>query len=175
MLTVVAVISVAAAIAVPQAAPTSAVAADAVAAEVAGALRFAQREAVRTCTYQQVSLAPASQVLRVYQPNASGGATSTHLVDKRPYQISFAGSAIPRATIVSSVFKYDGGPTTAYASFGPDGTPSYIDPSKVSQFLSQMFGGVDIDPLKEDGEIRIRHGNVERIVRVAPVTGRVTF
>jgi Tfp pilus assembly protein FimT len=136
--------------------------------EVASAMRFAQREAIRTGTYVQVSVDPATQVLRVYRPNGSGGDTATHPVDKRDYQISFAGNAMPRATIVSSVFRYDGGPTKNYASFSPDGTPSYIG-------VSGPFGMVDIDPLKEEGKITIRYGKVERVVRVAPVTGRVTF
>ncbi|KQQ88465.1 hypothetical protein ASF77_12415 [Massilia sp. Leaf139] len=175
MLVVIAVVGIAAAIAIPPASPLPSVAAEAAAAEVARALRFAQREAVRTGTYQQVSVDPATQVLRVYQPNASNGTTATHPVDKRPYEISFAGNAMPRATIVSAVFKYDGGPTTNYASFDPDGLPSYIDSSKISQFWSWLVNTVDTDPLKEDGKITIRYGNVERVVRVAPVTGRVTF
>jgi prepilin-type N-terminal cleavage/methylation domain-containing protein len=175
MLIVVAVLAVAASLAIPESDPQAAFAADAVAGEVARALRFAQHEAIRTGTYQQVSLDPASQELRVYQPNSSGGITSMHPVDKRPYQISFAGNAMPRATISSSVFRYDGGPTTNYASFGPDGTPSYIDPSKASQWWSALFGTVDIDPLKEEGKITIRYGHVERVVRVAPVTGRVSL
>jgi prepilin-type N-terminal cleavage/methylation domain-containing protein len=172
---VVAILSITAAIAIPKADPQAAFAADAAAAEVARALRFAQREAIRTGTYQQISVDPATQVLRVYQPDASTGTTATHPVDKRPYQISFAGNAMPRATIVSAVFNYEGGPTTNYASFGPDGTPSCVDPSKLSQLWSALLGTKDIDPLKDEGRITIRYGNVERVVRVAPVTGRVAF
>jgi prepilin-type N-terminal cleavage/methylation domain-containing protein len=163
MLTVVAVLSVAAVIAIPQASSLSPAAADAAAAEIASALRFAQREAIRTGKYQQVSVNPATQTLRVYEPNTGNGTTATHPVDKRAYQISFAGNAMPRAMIVSSVFKYEGGPTTNYASFGPDGAPGLLS------------GAKDIDLLKDEGKITIRHGNVERVVRLAPVTGRVTF
>src|SRR5689334_5063283 len=86
MVVVVAIVAVAAAIAIPRADLQAAFAADAVAAEVARALRFAQREAIRTGTYQQISVDPATQVLRVYQPNSSTGTTATHPVDKRPYQ-----------------------------------------------------------------------------------------
>lgn len=175
MLVVIAIVAIVAALAIPKADPQAAYAADAVAGEIVRALRFAQREAIRTGTYQQVSVDPTTQVLRVYQPNASGGSTTAHPVDKRDYQISFAGNAMPRATIASSVFRYDGGPTTNYASFGPDGTPSYIDPSKASQWWSALFGTIDIDPLKEEGKITIRYGNAERVVHVAPVTGRVAL
>jgi len=174
MLTVVAVLAVTAAVAIPKADPNTAFAADAAAAEVARAVRFAQREAIRTGTWQQVSADPVKQELRVYQ--ASTDTTATHPVDKREYKISFAGNAMQRATIVSAVFQYDGGPTTSFASFGPDGAPSYIDPSKIAQTLSLILtDGPDIDPLKAEGRITLRYANQERVVRVAPVTGRVTF
>jgi Tfp pilus assembly protein FimT len=175
MLAVVALLTLTAAITLPKADPQAVSAGDAIAAEVARAMRFAQREAIRTGKYQQVSVNPATQLLRVYEPNTADGTTATHPVDKSPYQISFAGNAMPRATIVSAVFNYEGGPTTNYASFGPDGTPSYVDPSKLSQLWSALFGTKDVDPLKDEGRITIRYGNVERVVRLAPVTGRVTF
>ena len=154
MLTVVAVISVVAVVAIPQASSLSPAAADAAAAEVTRAVRFAQREAIRTGTYQRVSADPVSQELRVYRPNASTGVTTVHPVDKRPYLISFQKDGMPRARIVSSVFTYEDGTVTNHAAFGPDGAPL---------------------PLKEEGRITLRHGNVERVVRVAPVTGRVTL
>ncbi len=176
MLVVCAVIGMTAAIAIPQAASLTPAAADAVASEIAQAIRFAQREAIRTGTWQQVSVNSATQELRVYQANDSTGVTAIHPVDKRDYKISFAGNAMPRATIVSAVFKYEGGPTTNYISFGPDGAPSYVDPNKLTQLFNQLLlGAKQIDPLKEDGLITIRYGAAERVVRVTPVTGRVTF
>jgi prepilin-type N-terminal cleavage/methylation domain-containing protein len=176
MVVVVALVAIAAAIAVPKADPQAAFAADAAVGEVARALRFAQREAIRTGSWQQVNFDPATQTLRVYRPTSAGGDTATHPVARRDYQISFAGTAMPRATIVSAVFQYDGGPTLNAASFGPDGAPSYLDPSKTAQALSLFLtGSPDIDPLKAEGKITLRYGNQERVVRVAPVTGRVTF
>lgn len=176
MVIVVAILAVVASITLPKADPQAVVNADAAAAEIASALRFAQREAIRTGTYQRVSIDPATQQLRVYRPTASGSTTATHPVDKGAYQISFAGNAMPLATIVSAVFKYQGGRTTNYASFGPDGAPAYVDDSLLSQFFfGQLLGTKDIDPLQEDGAITVRHGNAERVVRVAPVTGRVWF
>lgn len=176
MVIVVAILAVAAAIAIPKADPNAAFTADVAAAEVARAVRFAQREAIRTGTWQQVSADSAKQELRVYQANNSAGITATHPVDKREYKISFAGNAMQRATIVSAVFQYEGGATTGFASFGPDGAPAYIDPNKFVQVVSQFLtSGPDIDPLKAEGKITLRYANQERIVRVAPVTGRVTF
>ena len=177
MLVVIAVIGVTAAIALPRAAPLSPGVADAVASDITQAIRFAPREAVRTGRYQHVSVDPATQSLRVYEPNNPTGITATlHPVDKRPYQISFAGNTMPRATIVSSVFKYDGGPTGNFVSFGPDGAPAYVDPNLLTQSLfSLLVGAKDIDPLKEEGKITIRYANQERVVRVAIVTGRVAW
>lgn len=166
MLIVVAILSVAAAVAIPHASSTTPQVVDAAAAEVARALRFAQREAIRTRSFQWVSIDPASQVLRVYKPTSSGGQTTLHPVDKRDYQISFGKDATSGATIVSAVFKYDKGATTNYISFTPDGSPG-----DMHQFLVTK----DIDPLKEDGVITLRYGNAVRVVRVAPVTGRVSL
>src|SRR5688500_15646486 len=73
MIAVVAVLATAAAIVIPKADPQVSIAADAVAGEIARAVRFAQREAVRTGTYQLISVDPATQVLRVYQSNSSDG------------------------------------------------------------------------------------------------------
>lgn len=175
MVIVIAVLAIAASIAVPKADPLGTFAADAMAGEVARALRFAQREAIRTGTYQHVSVDPATQLLRVYRPNNSTGVTATHPVDKSDYQISFAGNAMPRATIVSSVFRYEGGPILNVASFGPDGAPSYVDKSQLSMLWGLLSGTPDVDPLKEEGRITIRYGGIERVVRVAPVTGRVSL
>jgi prepilin-type N-terminal cleavage/methylation domain-containing protein len=176
MLVVVAILSVVGALAIPQASSISPQVADAGAAEVARALRFAQREAIRTGTWQQVSADPVKQELRVYQADASSGIIATHPVDKREYKISFAENAMQRATIVSAVFQYEGGPTTTFASFGPDGAPSYLDPNKMTQAWSLFLtGSPDIDPLKVEGKITLRYANQDRVVRIAPVTGRVTF
>lgn len=177
MLVVVAILGVAAAIVVPKADPQADFAADAAAGDIAQAVHFAQREAVRTGTYQIVVVDAASQVLRVYQPAASGsGTTAIHPVDKRDYQLSFSKEGMPLATVVSSVFKYQSGTVTNGAYFGPDGVPVDIAPTKVLGLpLGLLLDTKDISPLKEEARITIRHGNTERVVRVAPVTGRVSL
>lgn len=177
MLIVVAVLSVLAVIAIPQASSLSpATTADAAAAEIFRALRFAQREAVRTNNYCVVSIDLVAQVLRVEQPVAAGGTTPvTHPIDKRDYQVSFGGDTMLRATLVSSVFKYEGGFITSYALFGPDGMPVYVDKSAVGQLFGLLLGAKDIKPLKEEGMITVRYNNVERVVRIAPVTARVSL
>lgn len=173
MVLVVAVLGIVAAIAIPRADPVSSIAADAMAGEIASALRFGHQEAIRTGRYHVVKIDPVNQSLSVYRLTASGTVgkdntlTVLHPVDRREYNISFAGNSARGVTIASSVFSYEGGPTTDHASFSPDGTPVDINGS--------WGGGVDRDPLKGDGVVTIRHGQVERKLRLDPVTGRVAF
>jgi len=177
MLAVVAILAVSAALAIPRADIQTSLAADAAAGEIARAVRFAQREAVRTGTYQSIVIDSASQMLRVYQPASSGsGTTATHPVDKRDYLINFSNDGLPQATIVSSVFKYQSGAVLNGAIFGPDGVPVDIAPTKLLGLpIGFLLGTKEISPLKEDAQITIRYGSVERVVRVAPVTGRVSL
>ena len=177
MTIVLAILAVASALAIPRADTQSALAADAAAGDIARALRFAQREAVRTGTYQTIVIDSASQMLRVYQPASSGsGTTATHPVDKRDYLINFSNDGLPQATIVSSVFKYQSGAVLNGAIFGPDGVPVDIAPTKLLGLpIGFLLGTKEISPLKEEAQITIRYGSVERVVRVAPVTGRVSL
>lgn len=178
MLAVVAVLGIAAAVVIPKADPQSAFAADAAAGEIAQALRFAQREAIRTGVYHTISIDPASQTLRVTRPALTGNSivSAAHPVDKRDYQINFDKDGMPQATIVSSVFRYQSNAVTSGTMFGPDGVPVDVAPSKVLGLpIGIVLGTKEISPLKEEGKITLRFGNVERVVRVAPVTGRVSL
>jgi|GEM_PF-4943376 len=177
MTIVLAILAVATALAIPKADPQSSLAADAAAGEIARAVRFAQREAVRTGTYQTISIDLSRQVLRVYQPASSGsGTTAIHPVDKRDYQINFASDGLPQASIVSSVFRYQSGAVTTGAIFGPDGMPIDVAPTKLLGLpIGFLLGTKEISPLKEEARITLRYGGVERVVRVAPVTGRVSL
>jgi len=172
-----AILAIAAAVAIPRADTQTALGADAAAGEVARAIRFAQREAVRTGTYQTIVIDSASQMLRVYQPASSGsGTTAIHPVDKRNYLINFASDGLPQATIVSAVFKYQSGAVLNGTIFGPDGVPIDVAPAKFLGLpLGILLGTKEISPLKEDALVTLRYGNVERVVRIAPVTGRVSL
>lgn len=178
MLAVIAILAVTAALAMPQADQHSSLAAELAAGDIAQALRFAQREAVRTGVYHTISIDPASQVLRITRPAASGNTivNAIHPVDKRDYQINFAKDGMPQATIVSSVFRYQSNAVTTGAIFGPDGVPVDVAPTKVLGLpLGIVLGTKEISPLKEEARITLRYGGVERVVRVAPVTGRVSL
>jgi Tfp pilus assembly protein FimT len=168
MTIVVAILAIAAAIAIPQASTVSPAKVDATAGEIASAMRFAQREAQRTQVWHVVKFDTATQSLRVYRLTTAGivGEDTSkpvlHPVSKINYQVALSSAG---ASITGAVFKYQNGATTNYASFGPDGSPADIHGWLLK----------DIDPLQGDGTVTVRHGNVQRVVKVAAVTGRVTF
>lgn len=170
LLVVVVVLALAASLAVPRAAPASVASADAVASAVAHALRFAQREALRTGAWHRVSIDTDTQVLRVFRLDISGAVVedASHPVlqplEKRDYRIAFGDGAL-RAGVASAVFQYNSGASASYLSFGPDGAPGDISGTSFKT----------IDTLKSDGQVTVRHGRIDRVVRIDAVTGRVTF
>jgi prepilin-type N-terminal cleavage/methylation domain-containing protein len=177
MVVTVAVLSIVALVAVPRADSASSFAGDALAGEVANALRFGQQEAIRTGRYHVVKIDPTTHTLSVYRMTASGaigrdtGFTVLHPVDRREYSYSVAGNGFPAATIAGSVFKYKDGAVFDYASFGPDGAPAYIHGS----WDNGLDPSTERDALDGDAVVTIRHGQAERQVRLNAVTGRVTF
>jgi Tfp pilus assembly protein FimT len=172
MLAVIAIIALMAAIAIPRATSVSPAVVDAAAAEVAHAIRFAQREAMRTGKYHVAEIDPAKQTVRVYRLVGTGTATAEdtsnpvmHPVDKLPYRITLAGNAATRAVVASSVFTY-GADTTSDITFGPDGSP--VD-------VNYVKGKVSTPSLSADGAVRLQTGAALRTVTVDKTTGRVTF
>lgn len=168
LLAVIAIIALVAAIAIPQATSVSPAVADAAAAEIAHAIRFAQREAVRTGKYHVAEIDPARQTVRVYRligtttVDEDTNNPVMHPVDKIPYRITLAGNAATRAVVASSVFTY-GSDTTGNVTFGPDGSPVYIKSTAAPI------------PLSADGVVRVQVGAVLRTVTVDKTTGRVTL
>jgi prepilin-type N-terminal cleavage/methylation domain-containing protein len=164
MLVTISLVALAASLAIPSAAPVSSFAAEAVAGEVVRALRFAQREAVRTNTWQVVRIDPADQSLSVYVPltdSSSFKAQAVHPVDKSPYKIAFASGSGTRGRLAVVEFKYEDSSIRNYIGFNPEGLPAVQD-------------GTNFRQLKFVGKVVIRHGHVEREIAVQPHTGRVT-
>lgn len=160
MLVTVAVLALVAAIAVPSAAPPSAFAADAGAGEVVRAVRFAQREAVRTGAWHAVRFNVAAQSLEVYRLTTNGEQAVLHPVEKTKYEIRFGANG----QLASAEFKYKTRPVTNYISFRPDGAPA--------NFNAGTPAG---DLLELNGKVVVAQGKVQRSVSVARVTGRVAF
>lgn len=167
-LAVVGIVAALATIAVPAADPANAFAADAVAQDVAHALRFAQREAMRTGAYHAVKLDPATQTVRLYRlrmPNAAVEDTTQkvrHPVDRRDYLLSLAGSAGRGVTLADVRFEFDKAAIGNVVAFDTTGAPVTV------------ISTTDVKPLKA-GTVRIRRGSDERVLTLAPVTGRVSL
>jgi type IV fimbrial biogenesis protein FimT len=168
MMVTVAVIALVAVIAMPTAGPTRSFAADAAAGEVVRAIRFAQREAIRTSAWHAVRFDLPSQSLQVYRITSAGLQDNANLVfhpvDKARYTIRFGDMPGAIGQLATVEFKYRTRPVTNFISFRPDGAPASINPADQG-----------VDTLEQDGKVVIVQGTVQRTVAVARVTGRVTF
>lgn len=173
MVLVVAILAIAAALLIPKADVVGPATVNGAAGQVADAMRFARREAMRTGVYHVVMFDTAAQTLRVYRLTTSGVVAEdttqpvVYPVDMRTYNIAFSNDPASGTTIASAVFKYQSGLTTTYATFGPDGAPADI---RGTWFLKLFVN----DPLQSDGVVTLRRGGAERTVTVAAATGRVT-
>lgn len=169
MLVVVAILALTAGIAIPNAGPLATMTADAATAEVIGAIRFAQREAIRTGAWHTVKIDTSTQTLRVYRLTSSGNEDTSnpvvHPIDKRKYDVAFNSNGPARATIVLVDFDYQSGGNSNLNTlgFGPDGTPALL--------LSAKDG--DFKPMLQ-GLVSIKAGNRQRDLAVDIVTGRVS-
>lgn len=170
MLAVVALVALVASIALPSADTANDPITAAAATEVAHAIRFAQREALRTGRYHVAEINPASQTVRVYRLTNSGaigedtGNPVMHPVDKRIYRIQLADDRATRAILASSEFVF-GADRRNDIAFGPDGTPINAEYIK---------GRTPTVALSSDGVVRVESGAAVRTVTVDKTTGRVT-
>jgi type II secretory pathway pseudopilin PulG len=172
MLVVAAIVGMVGVIAVPRADPANDAIVAATAAEVAHAIRFAQREAMRTGKYYSARIDPSKQTIRVYHLTGFGEVDEDrndpvmHPVDKRAYTLTVGGTAATRATIVRSEFRYKNknGTLTNDVTFDASGAPVHVDGSADDLDIEVLF----------DGQVKLQRGQTERVVRVDVATGRVT-
>ncbi|UVW28728.1 Tfp pilus assembly protein FimT/FimU [Massilia sp. H6] len=171
MVIVIAVLAIVMTIARPRAEAISPAVAEAAASEVASAMRFARHEAMRTRAYHAVSFDTQQHSLRIYRLTTLLLAVEDtsqpvmYPVDKRAYRIAFGDNPNARVTIMGASFRYKDGATRKYACFGPDGRPADVHGLLLK----------DAEPLEQDGQVTIKHGNLERTVRLDFVTGRVSL
>lgn len=170
LLIVAAVLSLAAAVAMPTANPLAVVSDDLAASEIIRAIRFAQREAVRTGAWHTVQIDTVAQTLRVYRLTTSGTVTEDtsvtviHPIDKRKYDLAFGiGGSAMRATLALVDFDY--GPVTNQnmLSFAPDGTPGRLADR----------GPAGDQPLTA-AQVTVTVGRQQRTLTVDALTGRVS-
>lgn len=138
--------------------------------EVAMAIRFARSESVRTGEAHGLTVSQVTQKITVSKYDVTTAPISklyvlTHPVDKQPYDFNVNTRARTRGVTISNsqdVFNYTGLGARRSLIFDANGTPKWIVGSGPTTYLLS------------DGNIELSYGSQQRIVSVAPITGRVT-
>lgn len=167
MLAVCAVLSIAAAVAIPSAAPVAEARADAAAGEVALALRFARDEALRTGELRMVRCEQQLNRVRVVARVALGGVLFDwpvgHPGHRQAYTVPLATTpAGSNAALAGCSFTFAEGATAADVAFDAKGMPVRGSSDAATRFDALTAGA-----------IVVRIGDTVRSVTVG-VTGRVT-
>jgi prepilin-type N-terminal cleavage/methylation domain-containing protein len=160
LLIVCAVLSIAAAVALPSAQPVAEARADTAAGEVVQALRFARQEAMRSGAYRMLGCNLAQNQLSVYIPDANSTPLK-HPLDRSNYTVVL--SQAPgdnNMTLTGCSFKF--ADNTAAAALGFDGNGNPVRGSGASQAQAMT-----------SGTIQLGAGRVTRTVAV-DVNGRIT-
>ncbi len=133
-------------------------------AEVVNLVRFARSESIRTGKAHGVETNLGSQRLRVYARSGFFGFrayTVRNPATKNLYTLDFDDApGLSDVTLSGVDLIYEGGGNQAFLGFNPDGIPKYESGSTIH--------------LLSNAEIRLSLGREERIVHIAPITGRVS-
>jgi Tfp pilus assembly protein FimT len=164
MLTVCAVLAVAAVVALPSAQPVAEFRADAAAGEVTQALRFARQEAMRSGAYRMLRCGPGQNQLSVYMLDTKGNPVLLkHPLSKMDYTIDLAQApAGSNIALTGCSFQFADSSSAATLAFDAGGNPVRGTGDAAAQ----------IQPLSS-GTIVVGTGKVTRTVTI-DVTGRVT-
>lgn len=166
LLMVVGILGIIALVVIPALQPYDEENLDVAAQEVAAAIRFARDEAIRTGTLHGVIVYSPQQLLRVFWLDTSALPTRTFDVrnplDKKLYDLQFTTDpALSGVQVTAVSFYYRGSVNPShFVGFDALGTPKYDDDGTVRLLIN--------------GEIKLGSGDAERIIQVAPMTGRVT-
>jgi len=141
------------------------------AADVANAIRFARSETLRTGEAHGLTISQVTQQVTVKKYDLSTAPISevailAHPVTKQPYDFNVNKGSTTRGVTISNtddVFNYTGLGGRRSLIFDAHGTPKWIVGSGPTTYLLS------------DGSIELSHGNQQRLVDVAPITGRVTI
>ena len=169
LLTVCAVIAIAAAVALPSAQPVAEARAAAAAGEVVQALRFARQEAMRSGAYRMLRCDATRNEVSVYVPDASGAVATmlTHPLSKMDYTVNL-GQAPAGGNIVLTgcSFQCADRTTATTVAFDAGGNPVRGTGAAVGPAQTQA------QPLNS-GTVTVGTGNVVRTVAI-DASGRVT-
>ncbi len=161
---VIAIIGVIAVAIIPSLSSGNSAKLDLAAQEIANAARFAKTEALRTGIPHGIDTSANNDRVRVY---SLAGFFPTydvrHPIDKKLYDIDLtADSRLSGVKLDSALFSFDGSfSSSSLLGFSSDGIPKY-----------SFFG---TDYMLSNGTITLKYHNDQRVVSIAPMTGRVTI
>jgi type II secretion system protein H len=169
LLIVLTILGVVAAAAIPGFSSTDGKRLDLAAAEVAAALRYARSESMHSGEVHGIRVSTNNQRVVVYKADLATDPVSIdvilrHPVDKKPFDFDFDTAKMTAGVRIGNnldPFLYGTGRRMSVL-FDASGAPIWIVSSTSTTY-----------PL-QDGMVQLNSGNQQRIVRVAPVTGRVT-
>lgn len=163
MIIVVLILSIIAAIVLPNLSTTAPLKLDAAARQVAEAVRFARAEAIRTKIPHGINIDVTNDRLRVYSlPVATPVYDVYHPLDKQLYDIQLnTDPIVAGVNLVSASFSFVGSfSSSIYLGFNAEGNPKYTSGS---------------DYMLTSGTITLSYQGQQRLIAIAPVTGRVTI
>lgn len=164
MLSIVMILSIVSAMAIPNISPRDAAALDLVVIEVSEALRFARNEAIRSGQPHGVRFRMTLNKIEVFRLDISGTPTEIydvrHPLDKHIYDIDLNTLPFASGATAAADFRYAvSGAASLAVAFDARGEPMAAN---------------DLDPLFQDGSVTVSYGNHSAVVAVATITGRVT-
>ena len=161
---VVAILGIVAVGVIPDLSSGSPIKLDLAAEEVAEAARFARAEAIRTGTPHGMNTSTSSDRIRVYSlPTLVPSYDVRHPIDKKLYDIQFTSdSRMAGVDLVSASFDFDGiSSSSTDLSFSSEGIPKYTS--------------AGTDYMLTSATITLSYGNDQRLISIAPMTGRVSI
>ena len=168
---VVLILGIMAIVVIPDSSPTSQQKLDLAANQIAQALRFAHREALRTGEHHGVTISQVTQTITVQKWDLTTDPVSTELVPYHP--VNKQGfvfdadtmSLAPGVSIINSsdIFNYLTIGRRRSLIFDPQGMPVWV------------LGSDDSVYRLLDAVIQLSDGRTQRDVAIAPLTGRVTI
>lgn len=163
MVIVVIILGIIATVAIPNLSSTDPTKLDNAANEISAAIQFAQAEAIRTKIPRGISIDATNERIRVYSlPAATPTFDIYHPIDKKLYDIQLKTDAfIGGVDLVSASFAFTGAANSSTnLDFSAEGIP------KVTS--------AGADYMLTSGTITLSYRGQQRIISIAPMTGRVT-
>ena len=162
---VVVILGVVAAAAMPNLSSTDPIKIDTAAKEVADAIRFARAESIRTKIPRGINTDATNDRIRVYSlPGLLPVYDIYHPIDKKLYDIQLkTDTYVAGVDLVSAGFSFAGAfSSSTHLDFSTEGNPKYT--SSGNDYM-----------LTSGGTITLSYKGQQRIVSIAPVTGRVSI